>query len=218
MSCRWEYINTIAIWADTPTSHLSLLDSVEYKAHNIIRISHDEAEAQGLLLSHITDRSVVCGFTASSPILLALLSQSSDPPQQQHGVTPSWLNFQHTAWHTSTPLFLASPIDGTNFQRPLFLAPPSGASSRQCMAPRVTPKPDPWSLLPPITPSNTTLLLAGFSILLHPISAPLSISSSSSIEKNISLPDRHGYNRPTGLMLRKIEVGMFASTGLQTDL
>ena len=66
------------LWAGTPTSHLSLLDSVESKVLQIIGLSCNEAKAQGPSLSH---HKQVCGLVFSTvhpPILLPLLSMSCD--------------------------------------------------------------------------------------------------------------------------------------------
>ena len=59
---------------------MSVLDYVESKALKIIGISHDVAEAQGLLLSHCKQVGGLVFFCTSSPISLLLLTHLSDPP------------------------------------------------------------------------------------------------------------------------------------------
>ena len=74
------------LWAGTPASHLSVLDCLESKALKINGISHDEAEAQGLLLSHHKQVSSFCflqpiiwycNLCSLSPLTLPVHSRSA---------------------------------------------------------------------------------------------------------------------------------------------
>ena len=77
-------------------------------------------------------------------------------------VTHFWINLQNLGWlHTSTSLFLASPVDGTTSEKPLCLTLPSGAWSSQCTA---------TSCHPPSWPMSPTFSLADFNVSFLPLS------------------------------------------------
>ena len=93
-------------WAGTAASHRSFVesvDSVESKSLNMIGISSDESEAQGIICSHIADRSVASLF-------LLLLFQScslcsfSPPATSNYSSDASYLNSQ--TLHNFTPFFV----------------------------------------------------------------------------------------------------------------
>ena len=54
--------NYFPLWAGMAASHLSLLDSVESQALNLIGISHEGEVVQGFLLSYSRQVSGLCFF------------------------------------------------------------------------------------------------------------------------------------------------------------